>query len=286
MPVERDEVSGRNTTGHEWDGIKELDTPVPWASRWALRIAILYSLGYWIFFPAWPYASDFTRGVLGYSSRATVLEKVEKAATQRDAFAADLLDGNLAELADDPAIRAKYEGSAAILARDNCAMCHGRDLGGQTGFPNLRDDHWLWSGDIEEIATTLRFGINSGHDEERSAEMLAFGAQQMLERADIRAVTDYVLSLSGQPHEGELAETGAAAFEENCVACHGDEGEGGLESGAPSLADKAWIYGGDRDAIYRTIWSGRIGVMPAWSDRLSEADIRKLALYVNWQRDE
>ncbi|MEM1298913.1 MAG: cytochrome-c oxidase, cbb3-type subunit III [Pseudomonadota bacterium] len=286
MQVEFDEVSGRNTTGHEWDGIKELDTPVPWPTRWALWLTILFAIGYWLLYPAWPVFSDFTRGALGYSSRELVLEKVANAADSQADTLAVLVDGNLEELAGDPEVHAQFEHAAGVLYRDNCAMCHGRDLKGQKGFPNLTDGHWLWSGLPEEIEYTLQVGINSGHEDERAAEMLAFGAQGILEKADVRAVTHHVLAISGQEHDGELASTGATIFEENCAGCHGDDGEGGYEIGAPSLIDEAWIYGGSREAIYRTIWSGRRGVMPFWSGRLTDAEIRKLALYVHWNGQE
>lgn len=282
MQVEHDEVSGRNTTGHEWDGIKELDTPVPWPARWALRLTIVFAVGYWLLYPAWPGISDFTRGMLGYSSREVVLEKLAEAADAQSGTLAALVNGDIAELADDPAIRAQYEHAGGVLYRDNCAMCHGRNLQGQTGFPKLTDAHWLWSGTPEEIEYTLQVGINSGHEDERTAEMLAFGAQGILEKSDVRAVTHHVLAISGQSHDADLAAAGATVFEENCAACHGDEGEGGYENGAPSLIDDAWIYGSSQGAIYRTIWSGRKGVMPFWSGRLSDADIRKLALYVHW----
>ena len=285
MAVERDEVSGQNTTGHEWDGIKELDTPIPKPAIWAYGLTSLFAVLYWILFPAWPYVTDFTRGLLDYSSRATVMASVEEAAAARSAADQALAAGDLTALAADPAIRAAHEDEASILYLDNCAACHGRDLKGQIGFPNLTDGHWLWSGDVEEIATTLRYGINSGHEEERAAEMLAFGAQQMLERGDVEAVVDHVLSLSGQDHDTGMGERGAVVFEENCSSCHGEGGEGGLEIGAPSLIDDQWIYGGNHEDIFETIWSGQRGVMPAWEGRLSETDIRKLALYVHWNAD-
>lgn len=285
MAVERDEVSGQNTTGHEWDGIKELDTPIPKPAIWAYGLTSLFAVFYWLLYPAWPYVTDFTRGLLDYSSRATVIASVAEANAARTTADQVLLDGDLATLAKDPAIRAAHEAGASILYLDNCAVCHGRDLKGQAGFPNLTDEHWLWSGEVEEIATTLRYGVNTGHDNERFAEMPAFGALQMLERADIEAVVEYVLSLSGHERDAELSAIGAPIFEENCSSCHGEAGVGGLEIGAPSLVDDQWIYGGDPDAILETIWTGRKGVMPFWVDRLSDIDIRKLALYVHWNGD-
>lgn len=285
MAVERDEVSGQNTTGHEWDGIKELDTPIPKPAIWAYGLTSLFAVLYWILFPAWPYVTDFTRGLLDYSSRVTIMESVAAANTERATSTKELESGDLIALAADPDVRARHQDDASILYLDNCAVCHGRGLKGQAGFPNLTDDHWLWSGDVEEIATTLRYGINAGHDEERFSEMPAFGTQQMLERGDIKAVVEYVLSLSEKDHDAELSGIGAPIFEENCSSCHSEGGTGGLEIGAPSLVDDQWIYGGDREKILETIWAGRKGVMPFWTDRLDETDIRKLALYVHWNTD-
>ncbi len=282
MAIERDPYTGQNTTGHEWNGIKELDTPIPKPVIWFYALTIIFSIAFWCLYPAWPYFSDFTRGVLEYSSRRDVLNSVEQAQSSKAAFDRELIKGDLDELASNNGIRARYEKSAAILFQDNCAACHGKNLKGQTGFPNLKDSHWLWSGDISEIETTIKYGINSGHEEERSAEMPAFGRDQMLSKEDISIVVEYVLALSGQKYDGEKSKKGEAVFTENCVACHGDNGKGGLENGAPDLTDKAWIYGSSRKEIYHTLWSGRKGVMPAWHQRLSEADIRKLSLYLIW----
>lgn len=286
MEIEHDPVSGRHTTGHEWDGIKELDTPVPWPARLALILTILFAMGYWVFYPAWPYLSDFSRGLIGYSSRDAVLQAVAEADDHRWEGEAELFDRDLEDLVADPAVRTRHEAAAAVLARDNCIMCHGRSLEGQPGFPNLTDGTWLWSGTVAEIEWTILYGINSDHDEERGGEMPAFGDMEMLEAEDIRAVSDYVLSLSAQDHDADLARLGAEVFEYDCSGCHGEDGAGGLETGAPDLTDGFWIYGGDRAAIQATVTHGRRGVMPAWEDRLSPAEIRKLALYVYWQSHE
>lgn len=286
MAVDRDPVTGRRTTGHEWDGLKELDTPVPRVAVWALRLAILFALGYWLLYPAWPIAQDYTRGLLGYSSREVVTEKVQTAAEEIAAFKAPLLEGDLSELAASAEARAAYQPAAAVLFRDNCAMCHRENGMGQRGFPNLVDDHWLWSGEAEEVYVTLLHGINYPHDDDtRAAEMLAFGRMGLLNRAEIGEVIEYVRQIGGLEHDAAVAETGAAIFEENCAACHGDGGVGGLENGAPSLVDEAWIYGAERDTLMTTIYDGRAGVMPGWRDRLTDAEIRQLALYVTWLDD-
>lgn len=285
MALERDPISGRETTGHEWDGITELNTPVPTLVKWFYGLTIAFTLLYWVLYPALPGIGDFTRGVLEYSTRADTIARVDRAAAERSDFERMLLAGDPEDLVVDQNLRDLISESTAILYRDNCAACHGTTLKGQVGFPNLTDDHWLWSGSVAEIESVIRYGINSGHDEERIAEMLAFGQQQMLDRSQIKDVVQYVLALTGQDHATDPAKRGEGIFLENCASCHGESGEGGLEVGAPSLIDDQWIYGSGENAIFRTVWDGRKGVMPAWEGRLSDADIRKLALFVKWKSD-
>ncbi|MCG8490529.1 MAG: cytochrome-c oxidase, cbb3-type subunit III [Sneathiellales bacterium] len=287
MQIERDEVSGQNTTGHEWDGIKELDTPIPKTVILAYILTILYSVGYWILYPAWPYIDDFTRGLTNYSSRETVLVQLAEANSLQTDRNQHLLDRPINELAEDPSIRDQYETSTNVLYADNCAACHGQNLKGQKGFPDLTDASWLWSGTPEEIELTIQFGINSGHDEERFAEMAAFGRDNILDKDQISSVIEYILSLSGQDHDKKNASLGAPLFIENCATCHGEDGKGGPEVGAPDLTDRNWIYGGDSSSLRETIWNGRKGEMPAWDQRLTPTEIRKLALFVYWKsRDQ
>ncbi|MEM9148324.1 MAG: cytochrome-c oxidase, cbb3-type subunit III [Pseudomonadota bacterium] len=282
MQVKRDPISGQTTTGHEWDGLTELNTPVPQLAKWAMRAAILFTIGYTLYYPAWPILSDYTRGWLGYSARAVVDAEVAEASADLAPFLAPLT-GDLDALAADPAARAAYFDGGAVLYRDNCAMCHRSDAAGQVGFPNLIDAHWLWSGSASEIHLTLLHGINYPHDDDtRIAQMPAFGQMEMLEDPEITAVIEYVRQLGGFEHEAEGAASGAVVFEENCAACHNDGGVGGLENGAPALTDPAWIYGGDYGALEHTLEYGRAGVMPGWTGRLSEEQIRQLALYVHW----
>ena len=283
MAIERDKITGRNTTGHEWDGIKELDTPIPGSVKWSYGITIVIGIVLILLYPAFPSLSGFTPGLLGYSSRNIVDQQVAEATLEREKRDKVLMTRDINELVTDKAVREKYEASAAILYRDNCAVCHQPDLQGKTGFPNLVDNHWLWSGNVEEIEATILYGINSGNDDERISEMLGFGKQQMLERPEIKDVVEYVRSISGQDHDIEASDRGVEIFAENCESCHGEQGIGGMESGAPSLVDSTWIYGSDDSALFKSIWTGRVGQMPAWEGRLSKADIRKLALYVKWQ---
>ena len=283
MKPEIDPVSGRETTGHEWNGIKELNTPMPKAFSIWLWASIAVSVLLWVLYPSFPTISGFLGGSLGYSSRTAVTEAVaEGAETRADAFAV-FETTDIAALAADQSLRAQFEDEIGVLFRDNCAACHGRDAMGQKGFPDLTDSHWLWSDTPEEIEYTLQVGINSSDDDTRYAEMPAFGRDEMLEKSEIGDVIEYVLSLSEQAQDGDAALRGKEVFADNCASCHGDDAGGGLENGAPDLTDAAWIYGGTRADLSATLRHGRAGVMPAWTGRLSPAEIRQLTLYVLWQ---
>ena len=181
-----------------------------------------------------------------------------------------------------PSLREIYEPQISVLFRDNCAACHVRNAMGQINFPNLIDQHWLWSGTPEEIEYTLLHGINSESEDTRFAKMPAFGRDELLERSEVVEAVEYVLKISGQNHDVSAASRGAEVFEVNCASCHNERGIGGLENGAPSLTDSAWIYGGNPEAIRKTLQNGRAGIMPKWSDRLTQSEIRQLALYVYW----
>lgn len=285
MRPELDEASGQHTTGHEWDGVKELNTPVPMVFRISLWLTIAFSLVTWVLYPSWPGVTSYAKGVVGYSSRDNVAVAVAERQTLRTQQMPEFTELDVATLAEDPTLEARYGDAIGVLYRDNCAACHGRDLKGQTSFPDLTDDHWLWSGSPEEIEYTLQYGINHVSEDTRWAEMPAFG-DGMIERSDLNAVVEYVLQISGSDHDPSLAETGRVVFEDNCSSCHSEGGIGGYESGAPSLLDDAWIYGGSRDALMHTLKYGRQGVMPGWSGRLTEEEIRKLTLYVLWAGED
>lgn len=275
---EVDPVTGHETTGHEWNGIRELNTPFPRIVIWALGLAFAYSVIAWVLLPAWPTGSDYTRGLLGADTRARAEAGYERLSEARGAWLSRFESGDFAALAADPALLAEAMPAAARLFADNCAACHGDGGTGGPGFPNLADNDWLWGGDPETIAETVRVGINSGHPEARMSQMLAFGRDGMLPPDDLSAVAGYVQSLSAGTADADSP--AATLFAENCAACHGEGGRGGLGIGAPSLADRQWIYGGSHDTIMTTLWGGRQGVMPTWAGRLSPAEINLLALYV------
>src|SRR5262249_28782148 len=169
-----------------------------------------------------------------------------------------------------------------VLFGDNCAVCHGRDAKGGKGFPNLTTASWLWGGSPEQIAETIRVGINSAHPNSRNSQMPAFGRDQVLQRGDIENVVAYVLSLrspTAQPTAGN-GEAGKAVFTANCAVCHGPDAKGKTDVGSPNLTDRFWIHGGDESSIYNIVWGGYQGHMPTWESRLSPVDRKVLALYL------
>jgi cytochrome c oxidase cbb3-type subunit 3 len=280
---EVDEATQTETTGHEWDGIKELDTPMPRWWLWTLYATIVWGVIYVILFPAWPMVSGATPGLLGYSSRATVAAEVAAAREANAALDARLNEVELAAIFEDPELLRFATAGGGAVFRNHCGQCHG--AGGQGalgGYPNLLDDKWLWGGTIKDIHQTILHGIRYDPDPDtRFSQMPAFG--EILEPAEIDGLVQYVLSLSGAPHDAELAAAHAESFLDNCSACHGEAGEGMAEMGAPGLADGIWLYGGDPESIRHTITHSRYGIMPSFSlnNRLRPEEIRKVAVYVH-----
>lgn len=276
-----DNVTGFDTTGHEWDGIEELNRPLPkwWLYTW--YACILWAFVYFILYPAIPLVSGYTKGVLGYSQRATVAADVASGKESQKAWRDQIAAKDLEAIAADPELlRFALAGGKAAFG-DNCAPCHGSGAQGFKGYPNLNDDAWLWGGSLEAIHTTLQYGIRSGHEEARVNDMLAFGRDQVLDRQQISDVTQYVLAISNQEHDTAAAEKGKEVFAENCVACHGEGGVGNQELGAPNLTDAIWLYGGDQATITASIYQGRGGGMPAWIDRLDQVTVKQLTLFVH-----
>lgn len=278
---EIDEVSGVETTGHEWDGIKELNKPLPKWWLWTFYATVIWSIGYWVLYPAWPTLADYTKGALGYSQRAVVTEQVAAARAAQGKFRNALAATPLEKVKDDSELlRFAMAGGAAAFAT-NCAPCHGRGAQGFVGYPNLNDDDWLWGGSIEEIHKTISFGVRSGHSNGRDSQMPKFGIDKMLDDKQIADTAEYVLSLSGQATDKAAAERGQKIFAEQCVSCHGDNGKGNVELGAPNLTDAIWLYGGTKEAVMESIRTGRGGQMPVWEGRLDPVTIKSLAVYVH-----
>jgi cytochrome c oxidase cbb3-type subunit 3 len=278
--TERDEVTGQETTGHEWDGITELDSPLP---RWWLMVmyaCIVWGIVYWVLYPAWPLASGYTKGVFGYSSRAEVTADIAAANDARKVFADRIAEADMATIKNDPKLMEFALAGGKSAFGDNCAGCHGNAAQGGKGYPNLSDDDWLWGGSLDAIQQTIQFGIRSGHEDTRDSEMPAFGKDEILNKEQIAQVAAYVLSLSGKQNDAGAANQGAAIYAEQCVDCHGKKGQGSREFGAPNLADAIWLFGSDVNAVQVMIANSRKGVMPHWQGRLPEATIKQLAIYI------
>ncbi len=277
-----DAVTGTETTGHSWDDIRELNNPLLRWWLWGLYATILWSIGYWIVYPAWPLASDYTRGQFGYSQRASVAAEVEAARQARGQLGAALATASLEEIGANPELMKLALANGRAAFGDNCASCHGTGATGRTGYPNLQDDEWLWGGTLNEIHQTIRFGARASHPDTHQGEMLAFGRDGILKRAEVEAVANYVLSLSGRAFNPKLdLKQGEALYANNCAACHGDAAKGSKETGAPDLTDAIWLYGSKPEQVTATITNGRKGVMPAWEGRLDPVTIKSLALYIH-----
>jgi cytochrome c oxidase cbb3-type subunit III len=279
---EIDHVSGKTTTGHAWDGIKELNTPLP---RWwviTFYLTIVWAIVYWIVYPAWPMLWSHTTGILHYSSRADVAVELANLEKIRGDKMVALGTASLADIEKDPALLALARARGKTVFGDNCAPCHGTGAAGAKGYPNLNDDDWLWGGTLDQIMQTIQFGARSGHPKTHEGQMLAFGKEGVLKTEEIVTVANYVRALSGlSTRQGYDAAAGAKIFAENCAACHGDAGKGNQEVGAPNLTDQIWLYGSDEATIIETISNGRAGVMPAWVDRLDPSTIKAMAVYVH-----
>ncbi|MBV1901883.1 MAG: cytochrome-c oxidase, cbb3-type subunit III [Kordiimonadaceae bacterium] len=278
---ETDDMTGTETTGHEWDGIKELDTPMP---RWWLLTfyaCIIWAVAYWYIYPAWPtFSGEGERGGTVGSTEWTQYKQLEE--SQAEIIARRAVHQNQfdeASFSDIKQNKALYSfgmagGKAAF--GDNCATCHGTGGAGASGYPNLNDDDWLWGGKIEDIYTTIQHGIRAQGDETRFSEMPAFA--EMLDRQTVNAIADFVVATAKGT---EPKPQGATAYANNCAVCHGETLEGMQELGAPDLADALWLYSASKDEIAAQIRKPKHGMMPAWEGRLDNSTIRQLALYVH-----
>lgn len=278
---EVDQHSGRETTGHEWDGIKELNTPLP---RWWLivfYISVAVAILYWVLMPSWPLVSSYTKGVRGHSDRVNVAADMDALKSRRAENAALLSGASLDQIEANPALLEFASAAGASAFGDNCATCHGAGGQGTRGYPALVDDDWLWGGTLAEIRHTLAVGIRSGHPQARSNQMPAFGRDGIFTPAQVGDMTEYVLSLSGTEHDVAAAARAKPLFGEQCASCHGPDGKGDQAQGAPNLTDGIWLYGGDRETVRATIQNARAGVMPTWEARLDPLTLDALAVYVH-----
>ncbi len=279
-----DPATGVETTGHEWDGVTELNNPMP---RWWVSIfyaTIVFAVIYTIFFPAWPLVETATRGVLGYTARGEVAEKVAAHKEMQSVWKDRIAAASMEEIREDPDLFNFALASGAANFAVNCSQCHGAGAAGNVGgYPNLNDDAWIWGGDLENIRYTITHGVRNEDDPDaRYSEMPRYGVDELLSAEEIEGAVQYVLNFTGRATDVELAETvGAEVWEYNCSACHGENGGGGPMLGAPRLNDAIWLYGGEAEDIRAQIWKPRQGVMPAWGLILDDTTVKELAVYVH-----
>lgn len=272
------------TTGHEWDGIREFDNPMPRWWVWVFYATIVWGIWYTIAYPAWPMLKTATQGYLGQDSRADVEVEIATFEQANGPIQAKLVAADLNAIEGDKALSEYARSAGAAVFKTNCATCHGAGAAGvqKLGYPSLLDNDWLWGGTMEDIHLTITHGIrNTTDDASRYSEMPKFGADELLEKEQIGQVVEYVLSLSDQDHDAAKAAEGMAVYVDNCAACHMEDGTGDRAQGAPNLADFVWLYGDSREAVTYSVFYARFGVMPDWNERLREDQIRAVAFYVH-----
>ncbi|MEX0347777.1 MAG: cytochrome-c oxidase, cbb3-type subunit III [Rhizobiaceae bacterium] len=279
---EFDAFTGTQTTGHEWDGIKELDTPMPKWWLWTFYATILFSIGYMIYYPAIPLVEGSTMGISGQTNRAALRQETAVVEEARREIVAGIESKELDDIRSDDQLNRFALAGGASLFKVHCSQCHGSGAAGSPGYPNLNDDDWIWGGDVASIYTTIKHGVRDESDDDtRYSEMPAFGTDEVLEDTEIASIAEYVLKISGQEFDAAQATSGEALFVDNCAACHGETGLGDREQGAPNLADAISLYGADRAKLIAQMNQPKHGVMPAWGSRLTEAGIKQLAIYVH-----
>lgn len=275
---ERDAHTGTSTTGHEWDGIRELDTPLPSWWLYTFYASILFAVVWCVLYPSIPGID----GLLGHTNRRDVAQALKIAGDQQAPVVDRIRALPIEEVRKDAKLLAFARAGGRAAFNNNCAACHQTGGAGARGFPNLADDEWLWGGTLADIERTIRYGIRSEHEKSPAPKMPRFGADGLLTPAQIDDVVEHVLALSRQRHDAAKAARGAPLYAEQCAtACHQRDGSGNREIGAPALNDQIWLYGGSRADIHESIFYSRAAAMPAWEGRLDEATIKMLTLYVH-----
>ena len=288
-----DDVTGVETTGHSWDGLKELNNPLPRWWVWVFLITVIWSIWYFVVYPAWPVPGGATEGTSGYTQYKELSESQQEIVDRQAAYLERFEAADFEKIMNDPELYAFAMAGGKSAFKDNCATCHGTGGAGGKGYPNLNDDDWLWGGKLEEIHQTLEYGIRAANLDTRMSQMPAFGKEGLLTRDQINDVVNYVLSLSGhkakaahgsQEQEGDVVTAfarGGQIFQQQCASCHGTDAKGLHEFGAPNLTDAIWLYGGDHDTVFETVYYSRAGMMPAWGKRLDENTIKQLTIYIH-----
>ena len=286
-----DKISGQTTTGHEWDGIRELNTPLPRWWVWTFYATILFAVLYWIVYPAWPLMTTYTKGLFNTTNRMRVADDLKAIQAQRAEMEAGLVNASAQNIvayakSDKPEEKALYNlayahGKAAFA--ENCAPCHGAGGQGGKGYRNLTNEDWLWGGKVDDILTTITHGIRADWDSDtRVSAMPAFGKDGILKPEEIRQVASYVRTMSKlEPEPGVDVAAGKKIFADNCVVCHGDDGKGMQSVGSANLTDGLQLYGSDFKDLTNTITNARNSTMPAWGGRLDPLTIKTLAVFVH-----
>ena len=276
-----DEPTGVETTEHEWDGIRELDNPLPRWWLWTWYVTIAVAIVYWVLMPAWPGLHGYTKGILHQSDRVKLVRELADLKALRGAEGAQLQTASLEEIERDPKLQAYAMAAGQALFGDNCATCHAQGGTGGKGYPNLRDDVWLWGGSLEQIQHTITYGVRTGEPGAATTQMPAFGRDQMLKDAQIDDLTEYVVALSRRPANPAAVARATQLYADQCAACHGPQGLGDQTRGVPNLTDSEWLYGSTREAIRDQIVNGRGGVMPTWGKRFDPQTIKALTVYIH-----
>lgn len=251
------------TMGHKWDGdLEELNNPLPLWWLVLFYITLVFGGLYLLLYPG----LGSHEMLLGWTQVEQYDEEMAEAEERYGPLYEQYLQQDVAAVAADP--EARKMGRRLFV--NYCGTCHGSDAGGNRGFPNLRDDAWLWGGDPQAIKTSILQG--------RTGVMPPW--KDALGEEGVDEVTQYVLSLSGREVDETTARKGEEHFQQECVACHGENGKGNQQLGAPDLTDDAWLYGGSQSVVRRTIAEGRQGKMPAHEEFLGEAKVHLLAAYV------
>lgn len=282
--MEKDSVSGQYTTGHEWDGIRELNTPLPKWWVYVFWATVIWSIAYWVAMPAWPTINDYSRGVLGYASRNELESDIKAQKQARSKFEAKIAAISVDDVVKDKDLRNFAMTGGKVLFNDNCAPCHGTGgVGAPGAYPNLADDEWIWGGELADLKQTISFGVRNTNENSRQSEMPKFGADGLLTAEQINQVADYVVALSSKGSTAGLP--GEAIFAEQCVVCHQDGGVGSKDVGSPALNNNIWLFKGSkeqvRQVVINQVTNPQHGSMPAWSERLDETSIKMLTVYVH-----
>ncbi len=278
--LDKDDVTGVETTGHEWDGIKELNNPLPRWWVWVWLLTIVWSIGYYFVYPSWPTLSGYLQGSADWSSRGEVAKELDQLRQMQAQYRTAMEGKTLAEIkADASLMDFAYRGGQSAFGLF-CSQCHGRGAEGAVGIANLNDDYWIWGGTLEEIQTTIQHGVRDENDfDSRYAMMPAFVKDGILDQAQAKEVASYVMAMSDRSIRA--SQEGATLYQEQCATCHGERGEGLKEMGGPRLNDAIWLYQGGVEAVYQQIVSPKHGMMPAWGSRLDPVTIKQLAIYVH-----